>query len=169
MRPSALDRLLTALDRVPTKPPVFLKFAADLRMDELHALIEVALSHHVQGLVLSNLTKDRAIQGITDAERDVWRQGGVGGRPVRARALALVREAYARCGGRLTLVGVGGISSAEDAYRRIRAGASLVQLVTGLVYEGPQLVGEINRGLAHRLRRDGFRSVAEAVGADHRP
>ena len=84
------------------------------------------------------------------------------------RALEVLRLAYALSGGRLPLIGVGGIDSAEAAYARIRAGASLVQLYTALVYLGPRLVGEITQGLTRLLAADGFASLADAVGADHR-
>lgn len=91
-------------------------------------------------------------------------KGGISGGAVRALSEAQLAHLYARTAGRYVLMGVGGIFSAEDAYRRIRLGASLVQLITGMVYRGPQLIGSINRGIAERLKRDGFSSVAEAVG-----
>ena len=95
-------------------------------------------------------------------------EGGLSGPPLAPRALEVLRHAYALSGGRLPLIGVGGIDSAEAAYARIRAGASLIQLYTALVYRGPRLVGEITQGLARLLAADGFASLADAVGADHR-
>jgi dihydroorotate dehydrogenase len=90
------------------------------------------------------------------------------GRPLFQPSTAVLGDMYRLTGGKLPLIGVGGISSGDDAYAKIRAGASLLQLYTALVYEGPRLVGRIKRGLAARLRADGYRSLAEAVGADHR-
>ena len=94
--------------------------------------------------------------------------GGLSGRPLFAPSTAVLSDMYRLTGGKLPLVGVGGIASAEDAYAKIRAGASLLQVYTGLVYEGPGLVERIKRGLAAKLRADGFTSIAQAVGADHR-
>jgi dihydroorotate dehydrogenase len=93
--------------------------------------------------------------------------GGLSGKPLFAASTALLAEMYRLTEGRLPLIGVGGVASAADAYAKIRAGASLVQLYTALVYAGPRLLGAIKSGLAALLRRDGFASVAEAVGADH--
>src|SRR5579863_10099425 len=93
--------------------------------------------------------------------------GGLSGRPLFAPSTALLGEIYRLTGGRLPLVGVGGVASAADAYAKIRAGASLVQLYTALVYAGPALLGQIKTKLVELLRHDGFASVADAVGADH--
>jgi len=93
--------------------------------------------------------------------------GGLSGRPLFAPSTALLGEIYRLTDGKLPLIGVGGIASAEDAYAKIRAGASLVQLYTALVFAGPALVGRIKRGVADLLRRDGFSAIAEAIGADH--
>ncbi len=94
--------------------------------------------------------------------------GGLSGRPLFAGSTAVLGAIYRLTEGRVPLVGVGGVASAADAYAKIRAGASLVQLYTALVYQGPGLVARIKTGLAEALRRDGFTSLAEAVGADHR-
>jgi dihydroorotate dehydrogenase len=92
--------------------------------------------------------------------------GGLSGAPVKARAVAVLRRLRARVGDRLVLVAVGGIETADDAYARIRAGATLVQSYTGFIYGGPAWPRAVHRGIAARLRADGFHSVAEAVGAD---
>jgi len=94
--------------------------------------------------------------------------GGLSGKPLFALSTQVLRDVYAIGGAALPLIGVGGIGSGADAYAKIRAGASLVQLYTALVYAGPALIGRIKADLAALLRRDGFASVAEAVGADHR-
>jgi dihydroorotate dehydrogenase len=93
-------------------------------------------------------------------------RGGLSGRPIAARAEALTRHLYRALGGEVPVIGVGGIASPEEAYRRMRAGASLVEVYTGLVYEGPGLVRRIKEGLVRSIARDGLGSVAEAVGAD---
>ena len=95
-------------------------------------------------------------------------RGGLSGEPTREHSLELIRHAYKKYGDRLTIIGVGGVFSAEDAYAKIKAGASLVGLITGLFFEGPQLIGQINRGLVELLKKDGFSHISEAVGADFR-
>jgi dihydroorotate dehydrogenase subfamily 2 len=162
--PEALDRLLAALDAIETRKPVFLKLPADASAAELDALIAVADRHRVHGFVIANLTKRRDRATIVQSELAVTEKGGISGRPVSEPSNALIAHAYRAAGSRYVIIGVGGIFSAEDAYEKIRLGASLVQLVTGLIFEGPQLIGEINRGLAGLLRRDGFANVADAVG-----
>lgn len=160
--PALLDRLLAAVDARALRQPVFVKLSPDLTEHALDAVLEVAGGHRIAGFVCTNLTKDHARMGVpADA---VPGKGGISGGAVRALSEAQLAHLYARTAGRYVLMGVGGIFSAEDAYRRIRLGASLVQLITGMVYRGPQLIGSINRGIAERLKRDGFSSVAEAVG-----
>jgi dihydroorotate dehydrogenase len=118
----------------------------------------------VDGFICSTLTKERDNDGLADGP--VPARGGISGKLVAGMADAQIAYVYRATRGRSVIVGCGGVSSAEDAYRKIRLGASLVQMVTGLVYEGPQVVGEINRGLVKLLERDGFDAVAEARGVD---
>jgi len=164
--PSLLERLLAAVDARGVTQPVFVKLSPDLSERSLDAVLEVAAGHRIAGFISTNLTKDHARMGL-DATA-LPGKGGVSGNAVRALADAQLRHLYSRTRGNYVLIGVGGIFSAEDAYRKIRLGASLVQLITGMVYRGPQLIGSINRGLAACLRRDGFSSIAEAVGTAHR-
>jgi len=119
----------------------------------------------VDGLVISNTTTARPPGLASPAAHEA---GGLSGRPLFQPATAVLGDFYRLTEGRLPLIGVGGVASGADAYAKIRAGASLVQLYTALVYHGPGLVGAIKRDLAALLRRDGFTSVAEATGADHR-
>ena len=129
-------------------------------------LVQICLGHGVDGFITTNTASDRDGLATPPGALDRVGRGGLSGRPLAARATALTRHLYRATEGRTPLVGVGGVDSAEAAYARIRAGASLVQVYTGLVYEGPGLVGRINRGLVRLLERDGFGSVTEAVGAD---
>ena len=165
----ALGRLLAALAdahaRLDSAPPILLKLAPEIDDDGLAALLEAIRGAPVAGLILTNTTTARPA-GLVSRHRE--EEGGLSGPPLVPRALAVLRLAYALSDGRLPLIGVGGIDSAEAAYARIRAGASLVQLYTALVYRGPRLVGEITQGLTQLLATDGFASLAEAVGADHR-
>jgi len=125
----------------------------------------VARGPQVDGLIVGNTTIQRP---PTLAGRHRAEAGGLSGRPLFALSTEVLAQVYRLTEGRVPLIGVGGIASAEDAYAKIRAGASLVQFYTALVYQGPGLVRRIAAGLSARLARDGFAKVAEAVGADHR-
>lgn len=166
--PARLDALLTDIDRIPTEKPVFVKLAVDISTEELDRLVEVADRHRVQGFVLSNLTKKRDRREIDGNEIAGLEKGGVSGKPTRRASTRLIGHLYRTAGERYVIIGLGGIFSAKDAYRKIRQGATLVQLITGMIFEGPQLIGEINAGLVDLLEKDGFSHISEAVGADHR-
>jgi len=151
-------------DRVCAGVPVLLKLGPDMDEGAMRKMAAVALECGVDGLVLTNTTTAR--DGLAaDARANA---GGLSGAPLRDKALRATRELYRLTGGAVPIIGVGGISSARDAYERIRAGASLVQIYTALVYEGPGLVNSIRRELPALLRADGFENVADAVGADVR-
>ena len=146
------------------RPPLLLKIAPDLTAEDRADIAEVALTQGLDGLIVSNTTIERP----ADLEsRFRGEAGGLSGAPLFGPSTALLAEMYRLTGGRLPLVGVGGVASAAEAYAKIRAGAALVQLYTGLVYHGPGLPRRILIELAALLRRDGFATVAEAVGADH--
>jgi dihydroorotate dehydrogenase len=166
--PDKLDALLARLDEVPYAKPVFLKMPVDLSVGELDALVAVADRHRIHGFILSNLTKKRDRPTIVPQEIAHLPKGGVSGKPVQAPSDELIAHLYRTVGSKYVIIGSGGVFSAEDAYEKIRRGASLVQLATGMIFEGPQLIGEINLGLVRLLRRDGFSNVSEAVGAAHR-
>ena len=159
---AALDDLLGRLAeaRSGDPAPVFLKIAPDLTPDEIALIVEAALDHGVNGLVVSNTTLDRP-DTLTAPDRG--EAGGLSGRPLQARAREALKAAAAASGGRLPLIAVGGIDSGEEAYARIRAGASAVQIYSALIYGGPGLVARIKRDLAARLRADGFAHVSQAV------
>ena len=170
--PAMLDTLLSALAAERKPCPVFLKLSAHLPMDEVDGILGVVERHAplVDGFVIGNLAKDRSILQLrSPRERlDLIPAGGISGAPVRALTTAMIRHIYGKTGGRYAIIGLGGVFTAEDAYEKIRAGASLVQIVTGLIYGGPRAVARINRGLARLLARDGYTHVADAVGADVR-
>lgn len=141
-------------------PPIFLKVAPDLEPDEIDAIARVAADGGVSALIVANTTISRpALASRLGAEA-----GGLSGAPLRSLAAARLADFRRATGGALPLVAAGGIATADEAYSRIRAGASLVQLYSALVYEGPGLARQIATGLAALLRRDGFANVADAVG-----
>lgn len=163
----SLDVLLTTLDSVPRDVPFWVKMPHLYDVEQFDSLLKVIVQHNVQGVTVANLVKDRSKIDIKDPLTDEIR-GGLSGEPTREHSLELIRHAYRNYGDRLIIVGVGGVFSAEDAYVKIKAGASLVGLITGLFFEGPRLIGRINRGLVELLRKDGFSHISEAVGADFR-
>ncbi len=147
------------------QPPLLVKIAPDLSAAVLAEIAAVAVELKLAGLIVGNTTVARP---ETLAGGHQGEAGGLSGRPLFAPSTRVLGEIYRLTEGRVPLIGVGGVGGAADAYAKIRAGASLVQLYTALVYRGPGLVAEIKAGLAARLRRDGFSQVSEAVGADHR-
>lgn len=159
----ALDDLLARAIAARTgTTPVFLKVAPDLEPADIDDIVEVSMARGIAALIVSNTTITRPPLKSPHAKES----GGLSGAPLRDLALQRVVDFRKASGGKLPLIGVGGISSAKDAYARIRAGASLVQVYSALVYEGPGLARRINKGLARLLERDGFSSIADAVGAD---
>lgn len=158
-----LGRLADARDALPDegRVPMFLKVAPDLDAGEAEAIVEVSVAHGLSGIMVSNTTVSRP--PLKSRFRD--EAGGLSGAPLAALSARMLGEFAAASAGRLALVGVGGIASGADAYARIRAGASAVQLYSALVFEGPGLVTRIKRDLAARLRADGFASLSAAVGA----
>jgi dihydroorotate dehydrogenase len=146
-------------------PPLLLKIAPDLTSQDLADIAEVALESRLAGLIATNTTIARP-SGL-DA-RHASEAGGLSGRPLFEPSTGVLRELYRLTQGRLPIIGVGGVASGADAYAKIRAGATLVQLYSALVFEGPGLVRRIRRELLDCVERDGLRSVGEAVGLDHR-
>ena len=153
------------VDGLKTRPPLLLKIAPDLTDDELRDIAGVAVVAGLDGLIMTNTTIERP-DSLTSPHRG--ETGGLSGVPLFESSTAMLRRMYAQTYGRVPIIGVGGVSSGLDAYIKIRAGASLVQLYSALVYEGPALVGRIKRELVDLLARDGFKSVSAAVGADHK-
>lgn len=170
--PEDLDPLLRALQekneelagaRDRMRPPLlFVKISPD--EDFIEDTVAVAARRGFSGIVATNTTRSReGLSGPAPAD------GGLSGRPLRARSTEVIRRLYRASGGRLAIIGVGGIFSAEDAYEKILAGASLVEVYTGFVYQGLETARDINRGLLQLLRRDGYESVAQAVGKESAP
>ncbi len=154
--PQRLELLLRATDKIPTGKPVFIKLSPDISMTGIDALVAVAKKHNVQGFVCTNLTKKGQDKG------------GLSGKAVEEASRQLLARVYRQTRGSHVLISVGGIFTAEDAYDRIKHGASLVQLITGMIYEGPQAVCAINQGLVRLLKRDGHKNIKDAVGVAFR-
>ncbi len=160
-----LGQCLAARAETGATPPLLLKVAPDLTDEDKADIAAVVLDSGIDGLIVSNTTLARpaAIPPTLAAEA-----GGLSGRPLLEPSTKVLGEFYQLLGGKLPLVGVGGVSSGADAYAKIRAGASLVQFYSAMAYQGPALVGRIKAELAQRLTDDGYAHVADAVGAAHR-
>lgn len=164
----SLRRLIDALaaareDVADARPPLLIKVAPDLAPEERRAVAEVAAATGVDGLIVGNTTVSRP-EGLRSSHRD--EAGGLSGRPLFALSTAVLADFYRSSEGRLPLIGVGGIASGRDAYAKIRAGASLVQLYTALIYRGPGLVRRIKAELAQCLATDGLDTIGDAIGRD---
>lgn len=145
-------------------PPLLVKLAPDLDDAQQENISSALLESGIDGLILTNTTLGRP----NDVPYPFREQpGGLSGQPLKDRATQVISNIYRLTNGKLPIVGAGGVSSAQDAYDKIRAGASLVQLYTALVFKGPGLVRDINTGLSALLARDGFKNIKDAVGADH--
>jgi len=164
LEPTNLEKLFSKLDTIQTTKPIFVKMSPDKSFAEVNAILEILKKHRVSGIICSNLTKKPQNPLIFD--KNLPNVGGISGKPLQQMSDDLISYIYKKEGKRFILVGCGGIFSAEDAYKKIRAGASLVELITGMIFEGPQLISDVNLGLTRLLLRDGFSNISEAIGAD---
>jgi dihydroorotate dehydrogenase len=161
-----LDAVVQARDAVTketTRPPILLKIAPDLSRKMVHEIIDIAVARRVSGVIVANTTTTRPADLKSPNSGEA---GGLSGAPLFALSTQVLAWAYIASAGRIAIVGAGGVDGPETAYAKIRAGASLVQLYTALIYKGPGLFTTIIDGLGKRLRRDGYNNVANAVGVD---
>ena len=160
----ALDALLSAVreERDDGGPPVFLKVAPDLQRGDATRMVRSVIDNRIDGIIVANTTVSRPSLKSPFAGE----QGGLSGAPLKALALDALRQFRSAAGGEVPLIGCGGISTADDAWERIRAGASLVQLYSAMVYEGPGIARRMAAGLERKLEESGFASIAEAVGSE---
>ena len=161
-----LDVLLNKINNLEredllVKIPILLKISPDLEADNLKYLCEKVLSSKIDGLIISNTTISR-----DSISTDTLEKGGLSGKPIFDISTKQLRMAYKYTNGKIPLIGVGGVDSAEKAYEKIKNGASLIQLYTGLVYNGPNLIKDINEDLSSLIERDGYSNISEAVGAE---
>ena len=146
------------------QPPLFVKFAPDLDDDKIAELCACVIEGKADGVIVGNTTLDRP-DFLSDGFRD--EAGGLSGKPLTEKSTAVIGKFYKHLQGKMPIIGVGGISNAEDAYAKIKAGASLVQLYTGLIYQGPSIARDINAGLITLLKRDGYSNIRDAIGVAH--
>lgn len=172
--PDNLDALLTAVNekiRSISDKPIYLKLAADMSIDEIDTIIDGVLKHKLEGVVLTNLAKPEGNNEHIAAEYPTnlgllpKGKGAMSGLPLQRISTNVIRHVYRRTRGQITIIGVGGIFTAKDAYEKITSGASLLHMITTMIFDGPQNISEINRGLVKLLREDGFTSIEQAVGS----
>ena len=154
--PQNLDLLLKKIFSIPKNKPVFVKISPDLPETQLNSILEVCKKYEVDGFVCTNLTKVNLFNHNG--------KGGFSGKAVDELSTDMIRRVYKFYGGKKIVIGSGGVFNAEDAYKKIKAGASLIELITGMIYEGPQAISEINLGLVKLLKRDGYKNISEVVG-----
>ena len=156
-RPVAYKSLLKQISKIKVRKPIFVKLSPDLTKKNIDQIIKISEKYSIDGFICTNLTK-----------KHEFGKGGMSGKAVEEKSLDLLQYIYKKTKGKFVLVSVGGIFSAQDAYQRIRNGASLVEVITGMIYQGPQLISQINQGMVRLLKKDGLRNISEAVGADFR-
>lgn len=160
--PEKLDELLDEIDKIPTNKPVFIKMPPDLIDIQLDEILRVVKNHKIAGFICTNLTKNKKNNKIMD--KNVPDQGGISGKVVEDMSNELIKIIYQKTKGKYVIIGCGGIFSAEDVYKKIKLGASLVQLITGMIFEGPQIISKINQGLVKLLKEEGYKNISQAVG-----
>ena len=163
--PTGLRQALEILAGLNLKRPVFIKMPLERTEGEINEMLDVASEYYfISGLIFSNLAKDRTNTAFDQNEIQNAGKGNFSGKPVTEKSNAMLHYVYKTFGKRFILVGVGGVFTAEDAYKKIRLGATLVQMITGMVFMGPQQIGIINKELAELLKRDGYKNISEAIG-----
>lgn len=169
--PENLEVALKEITKLNITKPIFIKMPPDISFQVIDEIIGLSRKYKIKGFILSNIVKHREMMENFDEkelrETDLGK-GSISGKPVEELSNNLIKYVYQKTGKEFVIIGCGGIFSAEDAYKKIRLGASLVQLITGMIFEGPQLIGQINYGLAKLLEKDGFKNISEAVGADNK-
>jgi dihydroorotate dehydrogenase len=165
--PDKLERLLKELKTIKTNKPIFIKMPINLPWKEFDELLKLIVRYNFNGVIIGNLNKDKNSEYITETMPENVK-GGVSGKPTQKLSNDLISKTYQKYSRRLDIIGVGGIFDADDAYEKIKLGASLVQIITGMVFNGPQLIGDINKKLAGLLENDGYKNIKEAVGSANR-
>ena len=163
--PVSLKKLLKVVASLKIDKPIFIKMPSNLEWSEAKKLTDVIVDFKLAGVTVANLSKTReAVDPGDDLPTEI--EGSLSGMPTRDKNDDLVRSIFLEYGSELTIIGVGGIFSVDDAYKKIRLGASLVEFITGMIFIGPQLASEINYGLIKKLKKDGFDNISQAIGVD---
>jgi len=164
--PNHLKQVLEGIKKLEIRKPLLVKLQLEIPWKKARELIQIMIDYKVDGVIIANLLKRRNATLFEPKELDTVRflKGNFSGAPTKDFSNELIEKAYKEFGHKIKIIGLGGIFNAQDAYEKIKRGASLVQLITGMIYEGPQLIAEINMGLEKRLKEDGYKNIKEAVG-----
>lgn len=166
--PKRLKQLLHEIDKLQLVHPLFIKMPIDRTNQETLELLDIVARHSAAGVIFGNLQKDRKHPSLDVFEVSQFPVGNFSGRPTFDRSNELIALCYKHFSNRLDIIGCGGVFSAKDAYKKITLGASLIQLITGMIFVGPQLIADINLHLVDLLKQDGFRHISEAIGSNKR-
>lgn len=164
---SNLEKLLLKIDKLKLTKPLFVKMPISESNSDFEKMLKVIVRHKVAGVIIGNLQKDRKNFALDKFEVKNAGMGNFSGKPCYARSNELISLTYKKYGTKLVIIGVGGVFTAHDAYEKIRRGASLVMLITGMIFEGPQVIGKINKDLAGLIAADGYDNVSSSVGSFH--
>jgi len=162
--PQKLEELLIEIEKLKLNKPVFIKVPIDQNDNETLNMLKIIAKHPIQGVIFGNLQKNRKDSSFDPQEILEYKVGNFSGKPTEKRSNELIKLTYRNYGKKLLIIGCGGIFNAQDAYTKIKFGASLVQLITGMIYEGPFIAAEINANLKDLLKDDGFKNIFEAIG-----
>ena len=157
-----LEQLLKEVKKIKYQKPIFIKLSPDIETTTLDALIKIIQKYNIAGVICANLTKERNNEKIK--EKNIPEQGGLSGKVVEQKANEQIHYIYQKTKGKIIIIGCGGIFSAQDAYEKLQCGATVLQLITGMIYEGPQVISEINQGLVQLLKKDGYKNISQAKG-----
>lgn len=160
-----LNELLKEVNSLKIKKPIYIKMPIEKENKEVIEMLDIVVKYKsIKGVIFGNLQKDRNEPTLNQDEVKKFKVGNFSGKPTEKKSNELIELAYKHYKKQLTIIGCGGIFDAKDAYKKILLGASLVQLITGMIYNGPQLIAQINFELIELLRKDGFKNIKEAVG-----
>ncbi|OGK11255.1 dihydroorotate dehydrogenase (quinone) [Candidatus Roizmanbacteria bacterium RIFCSPHIGHO2_01_FULL_37_16] len=165
--PKNLSQLLSAVQKIKIKKPIFIKMPIELSDRDILNILNVVIKYKIPGVIIGNLQKNKNDPALVKEEVKKWKVGNFSGKPTFNRSNELIKLTYKKFGKKFIIIGCGGIFSAKDAYTKIKLGASLVQLITGMIYQGPQLIPQINLGLIDFLEQDGFKNIKDAIGVNN--
>ncbi len=166
--PENLDKVLKGIREIGIDLPLFVKFQLEIDWSDAKELIEIMIKYSVDAIIIANLLKHRDINRFDNEELEKFKElkGNFSGKPTWKLSNELIKNTYREFGDRIKIIGLGGIFNAQDAYTKIRLGASLVQLITGMIFEGPGLIKEINKGLEELIKQDGYTHISQVIGID---
>jgi dihydroorotate dehydrogenase len=159
--PKLLEPLLKKIQGIRKKEKIFLKISPEIKKEKLDVIIKLAEKYSINGFILCNLKKKR--NGLKK-DINLKFKGGISGKPMKEKSNDIIKYVFKKTRGKFVIIGCGGVFNGRDAYEKIKNGASLIQLITGMIYEGPSVIKKINEELVELLEKDGFRNIKEAIG-----